>query len=177
MKQINFERWLAAILLLFFMILAKAQGLVQQSSSLGNQDTSELFANDSSLKGQIGGLAAQKIATTVNYLTIKQIGDYNSNDIDLHTESSSINLAQIGHDNRAIVNLNAANISYNLLQKGYKNRVLEFGSKSPDLQLQRLVIQSGNAHNVIIHGSNAITEKVKINMQGNGKSVVIRNFN
>ncbi|MRI02087.1 hypothetical protein GH721_16195 [Kriegella sp. EG-1] len=111
-----------------------------------------------------------------NAVYIQQIGSNNNSAVQTQTDYSTISLVQNGNANNADINVAAKTFSTNVLQNGNNNFLLEYGN-APSLNLERNIIQNGNEQNVVIFGSNTLTEKIQLNLQGNAKSITIRNFN
>ncbi|MBM1106298.1 hypothetical protein JQC67_09140 [Aurantibacter crassamenti] len=113
---------------------------------------------------------------TANSVYIQQIGSNNNSSIHSQSGYSEINLVQNGNSNSADINVAAKTLNQNVLQNGNNNFLLEYGNTS-GLNLERNIIQDGNNQGVVIFGSNTLTEKIQLNLQGNAKSITIRNFN
>ncbi|MEO9894671.1 hypothetical protein [Aurantibacter sp.] len=111
-----------------------------------------------------------------NSVYIQQIGSNNSSLVQSKSDYSTISLVQNGNANNADIDVAAKTFSTNVLQNGNNNFLLEYGN-SPSLNLERNIIQNGNEQNVVIFGSNSLTDKIQLNLQGNAKSITIRNFN
>jgi len=54
--------------------------------------------------------------------------------------------------------------------------LMEYGNAT-NLNLERSIIQNGDNQGVVIFGSNALTNDIKLNIQGSSKTITIRNFN
>ncbi len=114
--------------------------------------------------------------TPDNSLYIQQIGSSNTASATIHAKNKGINLVQNGHNNEAKIDLSIESVTHNILQNGNGNLFLEYGA-TPNLSLDRQIIQDGNNQGVVIFGSNSLTDKLMIHQQGGLKTVTIRNFN
>lgn len=127
--------------------------------------------NSGGVKTNDGGLSQKQ-----NAVYIQQIGQSNKIISYSQTENGSISVQQDGNNNRAGLFLKAQTIEYNLSQSGDDNKYLHFNISTPDL-IKVNAVQQGKNTDIIIHGKNSISEKLKINMKGNDRSLIIRNFN
>ncbi len=130
-------------------------------------------------------LISQKDSQTTTLLTnssednmvfINQIGENNQVDSYTNASTSSIQILQNGNQNKVYLDISADTIDELVIQNGNNNTLLDystFGVKSHELQL----IQNGNNQNLTWYGGNSISEKMKITMQGESKTIIIRNFN
>jgi hypothetical protein len=109
---------------------------------------------------------------------ITQIGANNQSVIQTASDQSDLNLQQFGNNNSMGLNLRARNIIYSALQQGNGNRLLEFNSDFFGKELiQRDIQQVGNDQNLIIHGSNSLSDRLQVRMSNSGQSLIIRNSN
>ncbi len=128
---------------------------------------------------------AQKNPQTTNLLTnsledntvfINQVGENNQVNSYTNASTSSIQVLQNGNQNKVYLDISADTIDELVIQNGNNNTLLDystFGVESHELQL----IQNGNNQNLIWYGGNSISEKMKITMQGESKTIIVRNFN
>ena len=118
-------------------------------------------------------------ATSVDAgVLITQIGTFNQNSVQTQAENSEINLSQFGNLNMMALELRARNIVYSANQTGNNNRLIEFNSGFLAKELiQREILQFGNDQDIIIHGNNSISDKLRIRMEKSGQSLIIRNSN
>lgn len=107
---------------------------------------------------------------------INQVGS--GNDIISRTESSSgaINYIQQGSNNSIFVNLKANQLDQTIVQRGTNHSVLNFNSAKLDFHKGE-IIQEGNNQSLTWYGGNSISEKLKVKMEGNSQSVIVRSFN
>jgi hypothetical protein len=109
---------------------------------------------------------------------ITQIGESNSNFVRTSAEVSEVELVQIGNGNTMTLDLRARNVLYTAVQSGNQNRLIEFNAGFSGKELiQRDILQSGDYQNLIIHGSNQISDRLRIRMENSGQSLIIRNSN
>lgn len=111
-----------------------------------------------------------------NSIYIQQIGMNNTTLTNVRADYSEINLVQNGNTNRASINVDGRTVIHNVVQNGNNNFLLEYGN-TPNLNLDRNITQNGNGNGVVIFGSNSLTDKMILNLQGNSKTITIRNFN
>ena len=114
--------------------------------------------------------------TDDNTIFIQQIGDFNVVKANTTSENSSIALSQNGKQNNIYLDITAKTIEENVQQEGNNNYFLDFSSYGVDLHTAN-VVQQGNNQNITLFGGNSISEKIKINMQGDNKTIIVRNFN
>ncbi|RMA57873.1 hypothetical protein [Ulvibacter antarcticus] len=118
----------------------------------------------------------QQNGTSRNSVFISQAGNNNSIVSKTSSNSSDINYFQRGNNNDVYVSLSADRIEQNVIQDGDNHSVLNFNNAKLDFHKGE-IIQSGNSQNLVWYGDNSISENLKISMQGNGQSVIVRNFN
>jgi hypothetical protein len=111
-----------------------------------------------------------------NSVYIEQIGIDNIINTNIRAESSEINLVQNGNSNTVDLSVNAKTMVHNIMQNGTNNYLQEYSNTS-NLNLERNIQQNGNDQRVVIYGSNTLTDNIILNLQGNSKTVTIRNFN
>ena len=118
---------------------------------------------------------ATSFASTENSVFIAQIGD--NNDIVSITKSfeSDINIVQNGNQNVTILDLNSTKLTETVIQKGDNNTFLDYSPFKSDVR-NATINQTGNNQNLTMFGSNSLSEKIKISMQGQDQSIIIRNF-
>ncbi len=112
-----------------------------------------------------------------NTVFIEQIGNNNVLNANTNSDTSDLNFSQRGESNSIFLDISVANdIQQDILQQGDKNQFFNittnpFGSHSAE------IIQNGNNQDITLYGNNSISDKIKINMQGNDRSVIVRSFN
>ena len=83
---------------------------------------------------------------------------------------------QSGYQNNIYLDVNAENIDESITQVGNNNAVIDFSTYGVD-QHQLNISQTGNNQNLTWFGGNSIAENMKVTMQGESKTVIVRNFN
>ncbi len=116
------------------------------------------------------------IIPNTNNVLINQIGSDNEVKVKTQSLNNDIVLNQNGIQNKIILDVTADNIKETISQTGNYNYVLDyspFGVEQHSLE----VLQSGNNQNLTWYGGNSLSENLKVTMQGESKTVIIRNFN
>lgn len=127
--------------------------------------------------GQVlSNMQAEQATISPRAIYIQQVGSENTATANIRARRNSVQLFQIGNGNHSEIDVSGNEITHNLLQNGNDNLLLEYGS-SPQLDLERHIIQNGNGQGVVIFGSNSLTDNLILNVQGSSKSITIRNFN
>lgn len=124
-------------------------------------------------------LTVQQLQTssqTANNVYINQVGNHNFVRSNLRSESSIVDLKQTGFGNDIYLSINTKKVTENIIQNGNYNRFLDFSASRYNKHNVE-VIQKGNNHNLSWFGENSISEKLRITMQGNNKTIIVRNFN
>ena len=111
-----------------------------------------------------------------NAIFIQQIGNDNSVKANTKSSFSNIELSQKGDQNSIYLDITAKTIEEKIIQHGDNNYFLDFSPYGVNLHSAE-VVQQGSNQNITVFGGNAISEKIKINMQGDSKTVIVRNFN
>ena len=94
----------------------------------------------------------------------------------LPTTNNNVIIAQIGDDNSLISTTKSLNSTVTIVQNGNKNEaVLDYSLDKTNLR-NTTINQTGNNQNLTISGSNSLSEKMKVSMQGQNQSIIIRNF-
>jgi hypothetical protein len=115
--------------------------------------------------------------SNANVVLISQVGENNVSTVSTVATNSSVALSQNGNDNTMQLDLRATTIDYQAIQNGDNNLLLEFSNGADTQLLQRSVEQTGNGQNLVIHGNNALSDRMVIRMNNGGQSVIIRNTN
>ena len=120
-----------------------------------------------------------KTICIVFFLMFSIIGkaqDRNTVQTILSSSETSINLSQIGAGNVINVSDNSENLKLTVLQNGTNNQISKYGLYALK-EFSAVLIQNGEYQNLDIFGSNELSKNMKVEMQGLGQSIVIRNFN
>ena len=115
--------------------------------------------------------------TNANMVLISQVGENNVGAVSTAGSNSLVTLNQNGNDNAMQLDLRANTIDYQAIQNGDNNLLLELSNGVDTHLLQRSVEQTGNGHNLVIHGNNTLSNRMVIQMNNDGQSVIIRNTN
>lgn len=154
-----------------------AQGIIEKEKEINNN-----FVNDQhqlNYFSQQSNVASAPATMNVSNagVFITQIGNGNNTNIANQSQISDIKLNQIGNSNEIDLNLKAEVINYSVTQLGNNNLLLEYNTFSGKQLLERTVQQNGNNQNLVIHGNNSIVDKMKITMNKDSRSLIIRNTN
>ncbi|QXP59767.1 hypothetical protein [Olleya sp. HaHaR_3_96] len=121
------------------------------------------------------GATTINLSTTNKSIFIAQIGD--DNDLISNSKSleSTIVIVQNGDENLAVLDLNSKKINETVIQHGDNNAFLDYSPFKSDVR-NATINQTGDNQNLTMFGTNTLSEKIKISMQGQGQSIIIRNF-
>ena len=125
---------------------------------------------------QLDLLSSQRANQSAGDIFIEQIGERNTVQTILSSSETSINLSQIGAGNVINVSDNSENLKLTVLQNGTNNQISKYGLYALK-EFSAVLIQNGEHQNLDIFGSNELSKNMKVEMQGLGQSIVIRNFN
>ncbi|WP_397362130.1 hypothetical protein [Olleya sp. R77988] len=114
-------------------------------------------------------------STSENTIFIAQIGDSNDSVSITTSTESDITIIQSGDDNLTVLDLNSTKLVETVIQNGDNNTFLDYSPFKSDVR-STTVNQTGNNQNLTMFGSNSLSEKIKISMQGQDQSIIIRNF-
>jgi hypothetical protein len=173
-----FKLFVSTILLLF---VCNVQGQTF-SNSTATQTASESFSTQD---GRTNFISTQDMQRSVAPLTtgqadssvlISQIGVNNTTVANASSENGVVQVVQRGDDNNTFIDVSATELKSTVIQSGNNNNYLNFNVFNQEVH-ETEIIQNGNNQNLIRHGGNAISDKIKVTMQGQGQSVIIRSFN
>ncbi len=166
----------------FLFIFILAVGIVNAQTYTTQSGTDALDAFNSKTS-QLGFLSSQtqqnyfnNAATASNNVFIRQVGDGNNASVSSRTADGDINVLQNGSDNDLYVDISAETIKQTIVQNGDNNSIYHtnpFRLQSHESQ----ILQNGNNQNLEWFGENSLSEKMKISMQGENQSVIVRSFN
>lgn len=170
------------ILLIFFNVFGLEKIQAQNYILSSNEEELESFQNkastlnflssQNSFANQNRNLLASKSVS----IFIEQIGAGNSLVANTRSKTSDFTFSQNGDSNNIYLDINATTISQNITQTGNKNQFLNITTNLFGLHSAE-VFQNGNNQDITLYGNNNLSSKIKIYMQGNDKSVIVRNFN
>lgn len=143
------------------------------ASSLDSNEAIWLLEQSSSNDVQNG---SRGVTVSSNDVFVQQIGLDNYISFVSSAKSSDVRLLQEGNQNGIYLSVDAERYLALIRQTGNHNNHFEF-AKTSHLNLESAILQNGQNNNLIIHGRNSLSEKIKVNMSGNDQTVIIRNFN
>lgn len=143
------------------------------SESFSSQDGRTNFISTQDTQRSVAPLTTEQADTSV---MIAQIGSNNTTVTNASSDNGTIQVAQRGDDNTTFISVSATDLKSTVIQSGNNNNYLNFNVFNQDVH-QTTIIQNGNNQNLIRHGGNALSDKLKVTMQGEGQSVIIRSFN
>lgn len=115
-------------------------------------------------------------ATSGNAVFINQIGANNNAVLQTSSNSSEISILQNGAGNDMYSRIAADNIQHSVVQNGDNNLFVHTNPFRMEAHNSQ-IIQNGNNQNLEWYGGNSISEKMKVTMQGEAESIIIRSFN
>jgi len=154
------------ILFFLFPIVMIAQNYMNEKDNVAQTQEALYYLNNSSL---------EKKYSSSNLVFIEQEGSRNIANAHIVSSNSEVIIKQFGNDNLANLNLDAFFIRENITQIGNNNTLRDYSLNSKNNRNVN-VQQFGNNQKVYINGSNSLSEKIKINVRGNGKTVFVNNF-
>merc|ERR1712000_665596 len=110
----------------------------------------------------------ESLATEQHYLL-------SQNTIQATSLENNVSITQNGNDNVNLLNINSEKISQTVMQNGDNNMLIDYSVLKTQSRAATL-IQNGDNNNLNIFGSNSLSEKIKVSMQGEQQTVIIRNF-
>jgi hypothetical protein len=170
------------ILLIFFNVIGLEKIQAQNYINSYIEEELESFQNKAStlnfLSSQNPFVNQNKNIAVSNSgsIFIEQIGSGNSLVANTRSKTSDFAFSQSGDTNTIYLDINATSISQNIIQTGSKNQFLNITTNLFGLHSAEIV-QNGNNQDITLYGNNNLSNKIKIYMQGNDKSLIVRNFN
>ncbi|WP_289045835.1 hypothetical protein [uncultured Olleya sp.] len=169
----TFSTGILVVFVLFFFTNTSAQTFqstedVNNISSFDTQSSQDNFLLNQS-SNFINTIASD------NSVFITQIGDDNDLISKTIATESDISIIQSGNQNQTILDLNSVKLTETILQNGNNNTILDYSPFKSD-DRHAIINQKGNNQNLIMTGSNSLSEKIKISMKGQDQSIIIRNF-
>lgn len=111
-----------------------------------------------------------------NVVFINQVGANNNAEVQTTSSSGEINILQNGYGNQTFSRISADKIQHTVVQNGDNNLFIHTNPFSLDAHNSQ-IIQNGNNQNLEWYGANSISENMKVSMQGEGQTVIVRSFN
>lgn len=164
------------LLLIFFGFsmfhLSSAQNSLTSAYPISLSDMEELIKIISSQQATTG---SEQIESSYPGVYLQQIGDRNSASVDISSKQIDLQLVQNGNDNFLGIWATARTVEGNVIQNGNNNFAFDFAD-DPDLELPLNLSQTGDGHHFESHGINSIGNKLKFNMTGDSRMIIVRNF-
>lgn len=110
-----------------------------------------------------------------NAIMIQQLGNLNAAYTNIASSSATINIVQRGNSNTAALQLKGQNINENIIQLGSNNSVKDYAFGTVNTHGLQL-LQRGTNLSFERIGFNSTSSQIRVQMQGNSKSVIIRSF-
>ena len=110
-----------------------------------------------------------------NEVFINQIGDRNQVYTSVRTQENKSVYIQNGNFNSIYSDVSAKTFASSIVQNGDRHKAFNFVS-SPGEEVSLELNQQGNSHHFEQFGSNSIGNKMKFQMNGDSRSLIIRNF-
>ncbi|NCT16974.1 MAG: hypothetical protein COZ75_05285 [Flavobacteriaceae bacterium CG_4_8_14_3_um_filter_34_10] len=173
-------------IIVFLLIIFNVFGLekiqAQNYIKSSNEEEFESFQNKAStlnfLSSQNSSAIQNRslVASNSGSIFIEQIGTGNTLVANTRSKINDFTFSQNGESNNIYLDINATTISQSITQIGNKNQFLNITTNLFGLHNAE-VVQNGNNQDITLYGNNNLSNKIKIYMQGNDKSVIVRNFN
>lgn len=110
-----------------------------------------------------------------NEVFINQIGDRNQVYTSVRTQENKSVYIQNGNFNNIYSNVSAKTFASSIVQSGDGHKAFNF-VRSPGEEVSLELNQQGSSHHFEQFGSNSIGNKMKFQMSGDSRSLIIRNF-
>jgi len=169
MKQLKF-----IITFLCMVVLLNPEAFSQ--NTVDNRQNSDLIEQLGPQNYIFNFQVAQVPLNGTNSIYVEQIGSQNQLEVRSRTDTGNINLIQNGSNNITRIDVTTLSISDNIQQFGGNHFFAEY-TNTPNLNMQRTINQTGNGQNLMIHGNNSLSDKMRLSMAGNSNTIIIRNFN
>ncbi|MDP2686588.1 MAG: hypothetical protein Q8O62_05165 [Aequorivita sp.] len=143
-----------------------------------DNSSSATIANLQNIKqftSQTGATSNTRNLSTSNDVYVQQIGNENNVVSNTRAIYSNISLFQKGNNNEVLLDITAGAIKENVLQTGINNSVIDLNTKG-SLMHTVAVFQKGANQNLIMLGSNSISNSMIISMQGKNQTIIVRNI-
>ncbi|WP_144892862.1 hypothetical protein [Flavobacterium tiangeerense] len=163
------------IAVLFSLQLISAQGT--ETSPGKNLDIAIMGDKEGSLylsTTNLSGNTTAKQQAFDNTVQMQQIGEYNTFNAVLRSNTTAVSVFQKGNNNTILLNSQALSIEKKVLQQGDNNTIYDFASYSR-YDVKNEFVQKGNNLTINSFGSNSISRDLKIIQSGNGATVLLIN--
>ncbi|MRT17076.1 hypothetical protein F3C99_08920 [Vitellibacter sp. q18] len=154
--------------------LSWAQTYGKDKSSIelnGENVTANVLAN----LGIVSGANPKNSLIQGNAVSIRQIGEFNTTDIQTSTVASEINLLQNGDANNTTLNYVANTAVADLVQNGNNNRIIDLVN-DPNADISLELEQNGDNY-FERNGVNEITKSLKFKQNEGSPDLIIRSSN
>lgn len=121
------------------------------------------------------GFVVVKAPQTTSNIYIEQIGINNAINTFIDAEESAVSYQQYGDSNEIDLDVVVKKLEEQIVQFGDDNYIFE-RVYNPSLSSQLQVQQAGDNLTLEKYGVNSLSERMRISMQGNGRTLIIRNF-
>ena len=165
---------LIIVSMLFLGNVVIAQTFKTTDAAISISGLSTVSSQENFLSNQ-GNVTNQNQTTNSNSVYLSQIGDDNNLSSTTKTLESNIVVLQNGNQNNTVLKLSSDNLMETVFQNGNNNTFLDYSLLKTDIRNVE-VNQTGDNQNLTMYGSNSLSEKMKVSMNGNGQSIIIRNF-
>lgn len=127
------------------------------------------------VNNQIGVSVLFPTQQNQNTVFVKQIGNSNTSNAIVSSNESFLTINQLGFNNNSYIDLSSSGLGLGVFQLGSGNN-FTFQNSFREQSIQNEISQTGDNQNLEIYGTNSLLENLKIKMQGNSQSIIIRNF-
>ncbi|MDT0678126.1 hypothetical protein [Autumnicola musiva] len=159
--------------IIFISYITYAQDAPVNPSKVALQNEELLFNASEAIKSFSGDAA--KALPENNEVFIRQIGDGNNLNTRVSSPNTKMHLQQSGNGNNMQMEVMANEATYNVQQNGNHNQFFDFTSAPSQSATLNLKQQGSNIH-VEKYGTNSITNKLKLDVTGDYKSLIIRSY-
>lgn len=110
-----------------------------------------------------------------NLVYINQQGNYNQSKVVIKANESTIEVQQIGNKNSVDIDVVAQKIEEQIIQIGDDNIYKDYNHLNKKYHGVD-VFQKGDNQSIYLNGNNSISQKIKIKLIGNDKTIYINNY-
>ncbi len=167
------------LLLVFLLVLVAGGAVLAQTYK--NVDATPRGITIGSTAVPLNLIASEIVSSTTtnqsvsNAVYVQQIGNNNRFESNLRSVQSNVGLYQYGNNNETYLNINSARINEQVFQFGNNHVFYDIGN-GLNLYHEGQVIQTGTNQQLYWIGNNSISDRLRVTMQGNNQTVIIRNF-
>jgi len=121
------------------------------------------------------GQFSQGEVPTENVVFIQQTGLANFTQINSFG-INAISVNQEGNDNYVSIDTGNVSLVESIVQRGNNNSVISSYGNYTAAEVNSTIVQEGVGLSVLRIGTNSITEKIRINMEGTGREIIIKSY-